>query len=299
MEREHADRQPSDVRRSMTSVVGTIGAIMRFPVKSLLGETLTECAITFEGLDGDRTHALVDALTGKLASAKQPNLWRHLLAYAASTITSTPLSIIISDAEGNHIPLADPNFGEKLSKLLGREVRLADVRPAGIELNRARPDEVMTQGLDASVTQDVLAIAGAAPIGGFFDFAPLHLMTTASLDAIRAAAPHASILADRYRPNLVIETLPSMAFAENHWVGRQIRIGDSVGIEVIAPTPRCAVPMLVHGSLPYSLEAVAKVSKLNQVEFPMLGPGTFPCLGAYATVLAPGPVRRGDRVVLD
>jgi uncharacterized protein len=68
---------------------------------------------------------------------------------------------------------------------------------------------------------------------------------------------------------------------------------------VIAPTPRCAVPMLVHGSLPYSREAVAGVNKLNQVEFPMLGPGTFPCLGAYATVLATGPVRCGDQVVLD
>lgn len=49
----------------------------------------------------------------------------------------------------------------------------------------------------------------------------------------------------------------------------------------------------------YSREAVAGVNKLNHVEFPMLGPGTFPCLGAYATVLAPGPVRCGDRVVLD
>jgi uncharacterized protein YcbX len=277
-------------------MVGTIGAIMRYPVKSLLGETLNECAITLEGIDGDRTHALVDATTGKIASAKQPNLWRHLLAYTAA---SSPTSIMISDAEGNRIPHVDPDFGEKLSKLLGREVRLIDVRPAGIELNRARPDEVMSQGLDATVTQDVLAIAGAAPVGGFFDFAPLHLMTTASLDAIRAAASNGSIRADRYRPNLVIETLPSMAFAENHWVGRQIRIGDSVRIEVIAPTPRCAVPMLAHGSLPYCREAVAEVNKLNQVEFPMLGPGTFPCLGAYATVLAAGPVRCGDQVVLD
>jgi uncharacterized protein YcbX len=283
----------------MTSMVGTIGAIMRFPVKSLLGETLNECAITLEGLEGDRTHALVDVSTGKIASAKQPNLWRHLLAYAASTATSAPLSIVISDAEGNKIPHGDPDFGEKLSKLLGREVRLIDVRPAGIQLNRARPDEVMIQGLDADVTQDVLAIAGAAPMGRFFDFAPLHLMTTASLDAIRAAAPDASIEADRYRPNLLIETLPSMDFAENHWIGRQIRIGDSVRIEVIAPTPRCAVPMLVHGTLPYSREAVAGVNKLNRVEFPMLGPGTFPCLGAYASVLATGAVRCGDQVVLD
>jgi uncharacterized protein len=283
----------------MTSMIGTIGAIMRFPVKSLLGENLDRCEITLQGLDGDRTHALVDVSTGKIASAKQPSLWRRLLEFAASTASSAPLSIVISDVDGNRISHGDPDFAETLSKLLGREVKLIDVRPAGIELNRARPDEVMTQGLNATVTQDVLAIGAAAPVGGFFDFAPLHLMTTGSLDAIRAAAPDESITADRYRPNLVIETLPSMSFSENQWVGRRIRIGDAVEVEVIAPTPRCAVPMLAHGRLPYSRDAVAAVNKLNQVEFPMLGPGTFPCLGVYATVLATGPVRRGDQVVLD
>jgi uncharacterized protein YcbX len=72
-------------------MIGTIGAIMRFPVKSLLGENLNECAITLEGLDGDRTHALIDASTGKIASAKQPNLWRRLLEFAARTATSSPL----------------------------------------------------------------------------------------------------------------------------------------------------------------------------------------------------------------
>jgi len=148
------------------------------------------------------------------------------------------------------------------------------------------------------VTQDVLAISKAAPTGGFFDFAPIHVMTTASLDAVRAAAPDASISAERYRPNIVIETGAGMVFPENAWVGRRIRIGETVSLEVIAPTPRCAVPMLMHGRLPFSREAVAVVNQLNQVEFPMLGPGTFPCLGAYATVLAPGAVKCGDQVIL-
>ena len=205
----------------------------------------------------------------------------------------------MSDGGGNQIDVLDPDFDAKLSEWLGRKVRLIDVRPAGIELNRARPDEVMTEGVDASVTQDVLAIASAAPGGGFFDFAPLHVMTSASLDATRAAAPAASIEAARYRPNIVIETPSPQIFVENAWVGRRLRIGAHVSIEVIAPTPRCAVPMLVHGTLPHSREAVAVVNTLNRIEFPPLGPGTFPCLGAYATVVASGPVKRGDEVVLE
>ena len=292
----------------MANIVGTIGAIMRFPVKSMLGESLDECDIVAGGVDGDRTHALVDPSTGKIASAKQPNLWRDLLAFSAKTNARTsattrsetnPAGIIVSDGGGNHVDLLDPDFDAKVSEWLGRKVKLIDVRPAGIELNRARPDEVMSEGVDATVTQDVLAIASAAPGGGFFDFAPLHVMTSASLDATRAAAPAASIEAARYRPNIVIETSSSQVFAENAWVGRRLRIGANVSIEVIAPTPRCAVPMLAQGTLPHSREAVAVVNTLNRIEFPPLGPGTFPCLGAYATVVATGPVKRGDQVVLE
>jgi len=288
----------------MTVIIGTIGAIMRYPVKSMLGETLDGCEMVASGVDGDRTHALVDPSTGKIASAKQPNLWRDLLAFSAKTRATTgsrsgAASIIVSNGGGNRIDLLDPDFDAKVSEWLGRRIKLIDVRPTGIELNRARPDEVMTEGVDATVTQDVLAIASAAPAGGFFDFAPLHVMTSASLDATRAAAPAASIEAERYRPNIVIETASSQVFAENAWVGRRLRIGDHVSIEVIAPTPRCAVPMLAQGNLPHSRDAVAVVNKLNRIEFPPLGPGTFPCLGAYATVIASGPVKRGDQVVLE
>lgn len=284
----------------MSTIIGTIGAIMRYPVKSLLGEKLDQCTINPSGLEGDRTYALIEMATGKIASAKQPNLWRDLLTFAAVTASSAdPPSIVITDAAGNQLHPSDPDFDAMLSERLGRKVKLVSTRPAGLELNRARPDEVMAQGLDAHVTQDVLEIGAAAPTGGFFDFAPLHLMTSASLDAIGAAAPEAPIAVERYRPNIVIENPAALAFGENRWVGRRIHIGPHVRLEVIAPTPRCAVPMLAHGSLPYSRDAVAAVQKRNQVEFPLLGPGTFPCLGVYATVVTTGVVQRGDQVVME
>jgi len=52
----------------MPVIIGTIGAIMRYPVKSMLGETLDGCEMGVSGVDGDRTHALVDPSTGKIAS---------------------------------------------------------------------------------------------------------------------------------------------------------------------------------------------------------------------------------------
>lgn len=283
----------------MTTTIGTIGTMMRFPVKSLMGEELDACEITLTGLDGDRSYALVDVATGKIASAKQPNLWRELLNFSASTTSSSgPVAITVSNQAGDVLGDLSSGFDAKLSELLGRQVRLIDVRPTGIELNRARPDEVLIDGEDHFVTQDLLVIAAAAPAGGFFDFAPVHVMTSASLNAIIAAAPDAAISAQRYRPNLIIDSDSLEPFAENDWVGRRMQIGQSVEIEIIAPTPRCAVPMLAQGSLPRSPQAVGAVNLLNKVEFALLGPGIFPCLGAYATVIAAGAIERGDQVVL-
>ena len=284
----------------MATVVGKLGGIMRFPIKSLLGETLDECLVSERGLDGDRALALVDTATGKIASAKQPNLWRDMLKLVARTDpASSQPRIIVSDAEGGQRDHLAVDFDAWVSGVLGRSVKLTETKPIGIELNRARPDEVLDRGMHEPVTQDVLAIGAAAPGGGFFDFAPVHLVTTASLAALSSAAPDATISVERYRPNLVIETAASTAFVETQWIGRRIRIGQFVELEIIAPTPRCAVPMLSHGVLPASPSAVRTVNELNRVEFPLLGPGRFPCLGVYATVLSSGHLQRGDIITLN
>jgi uncharacterized protein YcbX len=58
--------------------------LRRYPVKSMLGESLTSSEVGPRGLAGDRTHALVHTGTGKVASAKHPRLWRDLLALTAT-----------------------------------------------------------------------------------------------------------------------------------------------------------------------------------------------------------------------
>jgi uncharacterized protein YcbX len=80
-------------------------------------------------------------------------------------------------------------------------------------------------------------------------------------------------------------------FTENDWVGREISIGP-VRLQVVLPTPRCAVPTLAHGSLPTEADAVRAVFEQNTIEVP--GFGVRPCLGAYAQVLSSGTVAVGD-----
>ena len=40
---------------------------------------------------------------------------------------------------------------------------------------------------------------------------------------------------------------PAVDFAENDWQGRDLRIGSDLVVQVMARTPRCAIPTLEHG----------------------------------------------------
>lgn len=55
-----------------SQLVGTIATLWRYPVKSMRGEELNSAEITTRGLRGDRAYAVIDAETGKVASAKHP-----------------------------------------------------------------------------------------------------------------------------------------------------------------------------------------------------------------------------------
>ena len=138
---------------------------------------------------------------------------------------------------------------------------------------------------------------GPPPAGsGFVDFAPLHLITTSTLDRIAELSPRGTIELERYRPNLVIRT-EEPGFVENGWLGREIRIGKRLRLLVIARTPRCAVPTLEHGKLPRDVAALRTLAEHNRIR-PMPDAPKEPCAGVYAQVLAPGGIVAGDRVLL-
>lgn len=282
---------------NLAEPIGTVADLRRYPVKSMLGETLDEVQVSPRGLAGDRTHALVDQATGKVASAKHPRLWRALLTLAAEHPQpdgDSDVRILLPD--GTAVLSSCPTVDAMLSGLLGRSVTLTTIPPAQAELDRARPDEVLRQGLDAKVTVDTGRLASAAPAGTFFDYAPLHLLTTATLDRIAAAAPSRHIQAVRYRPDIVLSTTGLEGFAENGWVGCRLRIGEQVTLRILAPTPRCAVPTLAHGRLPPDPAAMRVLAAHNRILVP--GVGLAATAGVYADVLTPGRVSRGDPVGL-
>ncbi|MFE4519140.1 MOSC domain-containing protein [Kitasatospora sp. NPDC056783] len=263
-------------------MTGTVERLWRYPVKGLLGEELDRADVTGRGLVGDRERALLDLATGRVASGKHPRLWAALLGYTATTTADG--GTVITGPDGGGTDERD------LSEALGREVALITERPPGATVERAVPEEVLARGITAETGFTVNELGRAAPDGGFFDFAPLHLITTSTLRATGSEA-------ERYRPNLVIRTRGE-GYVENDWVGRELAIGPTLRLRILAPTPRCAVPTLRHGPLPRRPEALRIPAERNRV-VPLAGMPALPCAGVYAQVLVTGAIRVGDRLALD
>jgi hypothetical protein len=266
-----------------------VAVLRRYPVKSMLGEDLPDGEVTARGLAGDRVLGLVHRETGKIASAKNPRLWRRLLtlhaAFCGPSVTITfPGGAVMGDG--------DPGVESALSEYLGQPVTLAAAPPPGATFDRADPDEVLRRGIGARVRVDVGKPGGASPGGNFVDFAPLHLISTSTLDRIAALSPRGAIELERYRPNIVIRTA-AQGFTENDWAGRDLRIGPDLMIRVIARTPRCAIPTLEHGGLPRDTDALRVPAAHNRISA-MDGFAPQPCAGVYAQVIRPGLVRLGD-----
>ncbi|MCW0212480.1 MAG: MOSC N-terminal beta barrel domain-containing protein [Pseudonocardia sp.] len=265
-----------------TSPAGTVASVHRYPVKSMLGEAMDAIDVDGRGVAGDRRFALVDADTGRIATAKQPRLWRSLLQLSA---VSAGAGARITFPDGHVTPVDEAD--EELSALLGRKVHVTAERAEGASVERPDPVDVLAEGVDAEVEFGVLEIAQGTPGGAFVDYAPIHLITTATLDEV-------GVEALRYRPNVVIETPPGYPpFAENDWCGAEFTVG-AVRLRGTLPTPRCSVPTLEHGDLPRAPQALRPLLERNRVEVP--GFGVLPCAGVYAEVLSGGTIRAGDVV---
>ena len=278
-------------------MLGTVTKLRRYPVKSMLGEDVGTSEVTRAGLARDRRLAVISRKTGKVASAKYPRLWRDLLTLSAEALDEAgrdEVRIILPD--GKMIWSTDADVDEVLSGLLNEPVTLTATPPPGASLDRAVPEAVLRDGIAAQVPAAVIEIGAGSPGGTFVDFAPLHLLTTSTLDRIAELSPYRKADLERYRPNIVIRTaMPG--FTENEWLDRDLRVGDELVVRVVARTPRCAVPTLVHGDLPRNTEALRVLARHNRVA-PLSSLDPEPCAGVYAEVLNPGRIRAGDLVRL-
>jgi uncharacterized protein YcbX len=278
-------RQAAGVR----DPVGTVQALWRYPVKSMLGDSPGRLDVDPRGIRGDRAYALWDHASGRVASAKNPRLWRGLLAYRArfreEPTPAGPLPpVLIAPREDDGsagLCSGDDAVDTFFSELFGRRVSLLDSPPEGASLDQYWPP------VEGRAFQDVTN-ALELPEGTFFDACPIHAITTATLEQLRRLEPELDFAVERFRPNLLIATPPeSTGFVEEGWSGACLQIGEQLVLRVDGGCPRCVVTTLAQGALEENLEILRATARHNGV-----------VAGIRLSVVSPGPVAVGDPVRL-
>jgi uncharacterized protein YcbX len=274
-------------------VVGSIAELWRYPVKSMLGGTVSEITVTERGVLGDRAWALRDQRTGRILSAKRvPDLLRFRATYEVEpTLVSAGL-VRIETPDGDTIYAGQDNASSRISGILGRQVCLED---------SAFPDE------KTSIDRDT--IFGDVPVsqmkpdwmpetmpdyfqlkgGTFLEIGAVFLLASGSVEHLSGLQGGTALIdRRRFRPNLYINTGPASGrFIEDDWLGRNLTVGDSVVLGEFAPTLWCVGSTLAQEELPRDLSILRTIVR-----------GHKGCLGVYGSVASDGLIRVGDPVVL-
>src|ERR1700720_18617 len=109
--------------------IGTVGALWRYPVKSLGGETLEQALITENGAVGDRVWALRELDRGGIMSARVWAAMLHLrAAWDGDPAADADARVRIELPDGRSIHVNDPDASRILSELFRRKVRLERIR---------------------------------------------------------------------------------------------------------------------------------------------------------------------------
>ena len=269
---------------------GSVVALWRYPVKSMLGEELNATEVTDRGLVGDRQFAVIDPSTGKVAGAKNPRKWGNFFDFRAAYVeppqSGARLPVVrVTLPDGTVVTSDQPDLAQRLSKALGRDVAFAEARGDG-ESSGAQAEEYWPDmdGLDYRDTVTEWEL----PAGTFFDLAVVHMLTTATIERLRALYPDGRFEVRRFRPNIVVSTGPDAhGFVENDWIDRTVEIGDEVRLRITGGCPRCVMTTLPQGDLPRDPGILRTAAQHNQAN-----------VGVYGDVVAAGTIRRGDPVTL-
>jgi uncharacterized protein YcbX len=202
-----------------------------------------------------------------------------------------PIWFNLPDGTVIHSDQSDVN--DKLSAALGHKVVLQTQSPKDAKLEQYWPEY---DGESNEISSE--AVAGDAPKGSFFDYAAIHLLTTSSIAAMQKHYPEGRFEVRRFRPNIMVDTSGQNGFVENAWVGKTIKIGSSLRLQVTDPCPRCVMPTLAQGDLPQDNGIFRNGIAHNKPLVPFAGK-ELPSVGVYARVLTPGWVKRGDPITVE
>jgi uncharacterized protein YcbX len=213
--------------------IGHVEAIFRYPVKSMGGEQLEAATLGWHGLDGDRRLAFrrIDDRSGFpwLTAGKLPDLLLFTPRRHEDD-GQEELPTHIRTPDGEEMPV----FGEELA--------------AEVRRRHGAPVEMMHLK------------------NGIFDDASISVIASDTVCEIGRLAGR-TLDMRRFRPNVVVRLVRSVAFQEDEWLGGVLSFGegeDAPAITVTMRDVRCSMVNLDPDSASSAPEVLKAVVRANQ-----------------------------------
>jgi uncharacterized protein YcbX len=232
----------------MTTEIGQVEAIFRYPVKSMAGEQLQVADLGWHGLEGDRRLAFrrLEDRGGFpwLSASSLPDLLLFTPIRREDAVDGEELPTHVRTPDGREIGV----FEEELAAEVARRHRA--------------PVQMMVMK------------------HGIFDEATVSVITS---DTVREVGRIAGRETDarRFRPNVLVRSLQAEPFEEDQWVGGVLRFGDDgPAISITMRDARCSMLNLDPDSAraaPEFLKSVVRVHQNNAgFTVPSFAPGDWP-----------------------
>jgi uncharacterized protein len=258
--------------------IGVVGALWRYPVKSMRGEALAAAEITRRGVIGDRAWALRESAYGGLVSARS---WPAMLQLRAS-LADDPIAAADTRLPRVRIVLPDGTF------IHADETAAARILSTFLQRD-VRPEQVRSTPITPAEREAILRGDAMPPARDYFDEDVIHLIATGTLAHLRRLSGGDSDFdARRFRANIIVDTgAAADGFVEDDWIDGMIEIGAAVRITGMRPALRCAITTHPQDELPHDPAILRTAWQFHQAY-----------AGIFAAVEAEGTVRIGDSVFL-
>ncbi|MDX2149140.1 MAG: MOSC domain-containing protein [Bryobacteraceae bacterium] len=217
----------------MTTEIGRVEGLFRYPVKSMAGERLEVARIGWHGVEGDRRLALrrVDDRSGMpwLTAGRLP----HLLLYAphgGSGAEEGGLPTHVRTPDGQELAIFGEELAAEVSARFGAPVQMMHLRQ------------------------------------GIFDEASISVITSATVGEIGRLSGR-SLEPLQFRPNVLIHLLQPAAFEEDKWLGGLLSFGDGDDTPEVAVTLRdirCGMVTLDPGTARPAPEVMKAIVRANE-----------------------------------
>jgi len=226
----------------------------------MAGEDVTAARVTFAGIVGDRVYAFVDEQDQSTFPWMTARKVREWLLLRPRFLDPPPVEEEISALERYAAEVLTPG-GEKFAAGEANFTQYL-VRRFGHSLRPRFSERSMTD---------------AAPVSIF------------GLATVRGLSEETGLALDprRFRANFYVCWECDEPFYENQLVGRALRIGEKVTVQVVKKDGRCVIITLDSETAERSPVVLEKVAREHEG-----------CAGVYAAVLREGIVRADDPVYL-